>query len=150
MNYVTIDGKGVYVGDSLTIFNGAATWWGEGDEKIFVDGEDFPSHFGTGTEDYYGYAWCLPAAFSAPFHAQPEGDGNLRGGFSVNSRYRALDAIPFDESIKFDMELWHWGATKMNYAPTTFFYARPGAQANVPADAESAKIKGALSNDDLP
>ncbi len=138
VNYVTVKGQGVYVGDTLTIFNGAANWWGEGDEKIYVDGEDFPSHFGTGTEDYYGYAWCLPAAFSAPFHAQPEGDGNLRGGFSVNSRYRALDAIPFDESIKFDMELWHWGATKMNFAPTTFFYARPGASTNIEPLPEAA------------
>ena len=40
-------------------------WWGEGDEKIYVDGEKFPSHFGTGTEDYYGYAWCSPEKFYA-------------------------------------------------------------------------------------
>lgn len=140
VNYVTVDGKGVYAGDTLTIFNGAAHWWGEGDEKIYVDGEDFPSHFGTGTEDYYGYAWCRPEFFSAPFHAQPEGGGNLTGGFSVNSRYRALDAIPFEESIRVDMELWHWAKTNVNYAPTTFFYARPGATANrKPAPKVAAK-----------
>lgn len=131
VNYVTIEGQGVYVGDTLTIFNGGSRWWGEGDEKIYIDGEDFPSHFGTGTEDYYGYAWCLPAAFSAPFHAQPEGGGNLRGGFSVNSRYRALDAIPFKKSIKFDMENWHWADTEVNFAPTTMFYVRPGATTNI-------------------
>lgn len=34
-------------------------WWGEGDEKFFVDGEKFPSSFGTGSEDYIGYAWRL-------------------------------------------------------------------------------------------
>ncbi|WP_425398497.1 glycoside hydrolase family 172 protein [Aeoliella sp.] len=143
-NYVTVEGQGVYAGDTLTLFNGAAEWWGEGDEKIYVDGETFPSHFGTGTEDYYGYAWCRPESFAAPFHAQPEGGGNLKGGFSVNSRYRALDAIPFEKSIKFDMELWHWAATKVNYAPTTFFYARPGAVVNVAPDAESAKLKVVL------
>jgi hypothetical protein len=38
----------------------------------------FPSHFGTGTEDYYSYAHCRPEAFSSPFHAQPYGDGNFR------------------------------------------------------------------------
>ncbi|MCO6045524.1 DUF2961 domain-containing protein [Aeoliella sp. ICT_H6.2] len=140
-NYVTVEGQGVYAGDTLTLFNGAARWWGEGDEKIYVDGEDFPSHFGTGTEDYYGYAWCRPESFAAPFHAQPEGGGNLKGGFSVNSRYRSLDAIPFERSLQFDMELWHWAATKINYAPTTFFYARPGATTNVAPDAESAKLK---------
>ena len=138
VNYVTAHGKGVYVGDTLTVFNGAAAWWGEGDEKIFVDGEEFPSHFGTGTEDYYGYAWCKAEFFQAPFHAQPEGGGNMAGGFSVNSRYRGLDAIPFLRSIQFDMELWHWADTKINYAPTAFWYARPGATCNVPPDPEAA------------
>lgn len=144
LNYVSIEGKGVYAGDTLTLFNGADGWWGEGDEKIYVDGEDFPSHFGTGTEDYYGYAWCRPESFAAPFHAQPEGGGNLTGGFSVNSRYRALDAIPFTRSLHFDMELWHWKATKINYAPTTFYYARPGAMSNVSPDADAAEREVAL------
>lgn len=141
VNYVAIEGSGVYVGDTLTLFNGAARWWGEGDEKIYVDGERFPSHFGTGTEDYYGYAWCRPESFDAPFHAQPEGGGNLEGGFSVNSRYRSLDAIPFKSKLKFDMELWHWAPTTMNYAPATFFYARPGASTNVKPDPAEAKMK---------
>ncbi|MCO6045189.1 DUF2961 domain-containing protein [Aeoliella sp. ICT_H6.2] len=149
VNYVTVDGKGVYVGDTLTVFNGAAAWWGEGDEKIYVDGETFPSHFGTGTEDYYGYAWCRPEKFDAPFHAQPTGDGNLAGGFSVNSRYRGLDAIPFTESIKFDMEMWHWKSTKVNYAPTAFFYARPGATANVDPDPEAAAREVTRSRGDM-
>lgn len=131
LNYVTIDGKGVYAGDTLTIFNGAPAWWGEGDEKIYIDGESFPSHFGTGTEDYYGYAWCRPETFEAPFHAQPEGEGNLTGGYAVNSRYRLLDAIPFEESLQFDMEMWHWSKTTVDFAPTTFFYARPDADSNV-------------------
>lgn len=149
VNYVTIEGQGVYVGDTLTIVNGDANWWGEGDEKIFVDGETFPSHFGTGTEDYYGYAWCRPEYFTAPFHAQPEGGGNLAGGYSVNDRYRALDAIPFDKSLKFDMELWHWGKGKNNYAPTTFWYVRPGATANAKPDPETAALKVAKERSDI-
>jgi hypothetical protein len=67
LNFVTLVGSGRLVGDSLAIFNDAPSvphpynnWWGEGDEKIYVDGEPFPSHIGTGTEDYYGYAWCRP------------------------------------------------------------------------------------------
>ncbi len=138
MNFVTVQGKGVYVGDSLVIFNGTDSWWGEGDEKIYVDGETFPSHVGTGTEDYYGYAWCRSEAFSSPFHAQPEGGGNMQPGYSVNSRYRALDAIPFTKSIKFDMELWHWGVTKVDYSPTTIWYAKPGATSNIKPEIENA------------
>ena len=149
VNYVEAKGQGVYVGDTLTLCSGAAAWWGEGDEKIYVDGESFPSHFGTGTEDYYGYAWCRPEFFTAPFHAQPEGGGNLVGGYSTNSRYRSLDAIPFTKSLKFDMEIWHWANTKMNYAPTTFWYARPGAKANVEPLPEDAALPVARVKTDV-
>ena len=138
VNYVTINGKGVYAGDTLTVMNGAASWWGEGDEKIYVDDEEFPSHFGTGTEDYYGYAWCRPEFFSAPFHAQPEGGGNLAGGYSVNSRHRSLDAIPFSKSLQVDMELWHWAGTKVNYSPVSYWYSMPGATCNVYPDPDTA------------
>ena len=149
VNYVEVTGKGQYVGDTLTLFNGTAAWWGEGDEKIFIDGESFPSHVGTGTEDYYGYAWCRPEYFAAPFHAQPCGSGNLAGGFSVNSRYRSLDALPFARSIKFDMELWHWRSTRMNYAPATFWYARPGATCNVKPDPKTAAQPVARTRSDV-
>ena len=149
VNYIAVDGRGVYVGDTLTIFNGTGAWWGEGDEKIYVDGESFPSHFGTGTEDYYGYAWCRPESFSAPFHCQPEGGGNIEGGFSVNSRYRSLDAIPFAQSLKFDMELWHWRDTYMDYAPTTFWYARPGASCNVEPDPETSRREVTLRQEQI-
>jgi hypothetical protein len=147
VNYVSVEGKGVYVGDTLTILNGDANWWGEGDEKIFVDGESF--HFGTGKEDYYGYAWCRPEFFNAPFHAQPDGGGNLAGGFSVNDRYRALDAIPFEKSLHFDMELWHWGKTKTNFAPSTFWYAQPGATASIKPDPETVAKPVAKERTDL-
>lgn len=141
VNYVEIKGRGTYVGDTLTLFNPVEAWWGEGDEKIYVDGEVFPSHFGTGTEDYYGYAWCRPEVFSAPFHAQPHGEGNLSPGFTVNSRWRALDNIPFRKSLKFDMEMWHWDGTLINFAPATFWYARPGAVSNLEQGIEAAKLK---------
>lgn len=149
VNYVTVEGEGKIVGDTLTLFNGIAAWWGEGDEKIFIDGEEFPSHIGTGTEDYYGYAWCRPEYFQSPFHAQPCGQGNLAGGFSVNSRYRILDALPFTKSIKFDMELWHWRNTKMNFAPAVFWYGRPGATCNVKPDPETAALPVAKKRSDV-
>ena len=40
----------MFVGDTFTLVTHHQKWWGEGDEKIYVDGEKFPSHFGTGTE----------------------------------------------------------------------------------------------------
>ncbi len=50
-------GRGRFCGVSLHVWNPQGGWWGEGDEKFFVDGEKFPSTFGTGSEDYFGYAW---------------------------------------------------------------------------------------------
>ena len=41
-DYVTLKGRGIYVGDTLTIMNPVESWWDEGDEKIFADGESFP------------------------------------------------------------------------------------------------------------
>jgi hypothetical protein len=149
VNYVQVTGQGVYVGDTLAIFNGTSAWWGEGDEKIYVDGESFPSHLGTGTEDYYGYAWCRPEFFEASFHAQPSGAGNFTPGLSVNSRYRSLDAIPFTTSLQFDMEMWHWRQTTVNFAPTAFWYARPGASWNVAPDPETAALPVALVRSDV-
>jgi len=149
VNYVTVQGRGVYVGDTLTLFNGAPGWWGEGDEKIFVDGEKFPSHFGTGTEDYYGYAWGNPNFFESPFHAQPYGKGANQTDLAINSRYRLLDAIPFTRSIQMDMELWHWISTTMNFAPTTYFYALPGGESNVQPDPETAAKKVVRKLEDL-
>lgn len=141
-NYVDIAGKGVYVGDTLAVMNPVPEWWGEGDEKIYVDGEKFPSHFGTGTEDYYGYAWCWPAPFQHPFHAQTRSDGRQHHdnnwGHTTVTRVRSLDAIPFTKGLKFDMEVWHWKECDEAYAATTYFYALPGATTNRKPQAEDA------------
>lgn len=121
--YLEAKGKGVFAGDTLSVLNRHTAWWGEGDEKIYVDGETFPSHFGTGTEDYYGYAWCTPQFFESPFHAQPRAEGPQNFGHTTNSRYRLLDGIPFTKSFKFDMEVWHWVATKIDYSVVTYWYS---------------------------
>ena len=149
VNFVSLRGRGVYVGDALTVFNTVADWWGEGDEKVYVDGESFPSHFGTGTEDYYGYAWCMYPPFAQPFIAQPDGSGDTQPGHVANLRFRSLDAIPFGSSLVFDMELWHWASTYVNYAPTTFWYMLPGGTSNRGEAAREAALPVARHKHDL-
>ncbi len=150
VNFVTLSGKGVYAGDALTVFNTAYAWWGEGDEKVYVDGEEFPSHIGTGSVDYYGYAWCRPEKFTNhPFIGQPDGSGNFWPGYTVNMRHRALDAIPFTSSLRFDMEMWHWTNTVVNYAPVTYWYVIPGGKSNIEPDLQGARAKVALYRSDL-
>ncbi|HSV13427.1 MAG TPA: glycoside hydrolase family 172 protein, partial [Tepidisphaeraceae bacterium] len=139
-NTISIKGAGVYVGDTLAVHNGARASWSEGDEKISVDGEAFPSHVGTGTADYYGISFGERSAFfDSPFHAQPRADGNNKPGFVTLTRNRALDAITFSRSLKFDMEIWHWAATDMAYAMTSYWYALPAATSNLAAEVEEAQ-----------
>ena len=127
-NYLTAQGQGVFAGVAFAIDNPVKDWWGEGDEKIYVDGETFPSHFGTGTEDYYGYAWCFPELFTHAYHAQSRCDGPGNYGRTSVNRFHILDRIPFTHDFKFDMELWHWNEKcKVNMAVTAYWYARPGA-----------------------
>lgn len=135
-NYVTLKGKGVYVGDTLTVMNPVTKWWGEGDERIWVDGEDFPSIFGTGTEDYYAYSWGGKNQdfYEHPFHAQPacniynrlnrKPDIILKNtqGFSVETRSRALDTMPFESSLQLDMEVWSITDCDMGYQVGTYWY----------------------------
>jgi hypothetical protein len=157
-NYLTVQGRGRYAGDTLTAFSPVKAWYGEGDEKIYVDGEAFPSHIGTGTEDYYGYAWGMATFFSSPFISAPRRDFESRDdwrGFTTTSRMRLLDSIPFRASLQFDMEIWNWADTKVDYAVGTFWYAAPGAKHNrepqprdaalpLPSRPESFHIAGAV------
>jgi hypothetical protein len=127
-NYLIAKGKGVFAGVSFSIDNPVKDWWGEGDEKIYVDGETFPSHFGTGTEDYYGYAWCWPGKFTHAYHSQSRCDGPGNYGRTSVNRFHILDRIPFAKDFRFDMELWHWTEKcKVNMAVVAYWYAQAGA-----------------------
>lgn len=168
-NYVTLEGRGVYVGDTLTIMNPETKWWGEGDEKIWVDGEDFPSIFGTGTEDYYAYSWGGRSTdfYEHPFHAQPfshrynklnrkpknNTERNTQG-FSVETRSRALDTMPFGSSLQLDMEVWSFTEQGMGYQVGAYWYGfsdtasnrkpQPEEVLNVPPlpSTEAVPVKG--------
>ncbi len=126
-NYLTTFGTGVFGGVAFAIDNPVKAWWGEGDEKIYVDGETFPSFFGTGTEDYYGYAWGSPELFTHAYHSQSRCDGPANYGRTSVNRFHILDRIPFQKSFRFDIELWHWRDCKVNMAVTAYWYAKPGA-----------------------
>jgi hypothetical protein len=162
-NYVDIQGQGIYVGDSWTVLNiQTNSWWGEGDEKIYVDAawqNGVPTQFGTGSEDYYGWAGgVLPSRadeFSHPFLANVR-VGGLDGctvGYNINTRTRGLDAIPFQQRLVFDMES-SFGTDIRNpwdllgYAAATFWYARPGATDNRPAQ-PAAAAKPIMARADL-
>jgi hypothetical protein len=130
----------VYAGDSLAVYNPVRAWYGEGDEKIWVDGEAFPSHMGTGTEDYYDYSWAPKPIFQRPFNNLVREDQAMTQGWNVMSRTRNLDGVPFERSLQFDMELIPWRPGSMIYCATTYWYAFPGATANVEPQPQAAGL----------
>ncbi len=139
-NFATISGRGVYVGDTLALFNPIATWYGEGDEKIWVDGESFPSHVGTGTEDYYGFSYAPQPVHQTPFCGEPRIDQPMTQGHNTVTRTRNLDGIPFRRALRFDIELISWKPTALTYAATTYWYAAPGATSNVEPQPREAAL----------
>jgi hypothetical protein len=117
-------GRGRYCGVMLHVWNPRGGWWGEGDEKFFVDGEKFPSTFGTGSEDYFGYAWCDPTLFSNCYHNQTISMGN-RGHVSVN-RWHITDNVPFQKSFEAAIEKYYPNSKPTLYAATSYWYQAAG------------------------
>lgn len=159
-NYIECKGKGRYVGNMLSICNPVSSWWGEGDEKIYIDGEDFPSTFGTGTEDYYGYAWSINEIFTHAYHNQTRCDGPKNMGHTSLSRFHILDSMPFNSSFKFDMELWHHAAGfTVDLSQISYWYERPETEDNfnnlrkedlvVPALPMSVKAQNVYEAEDM-
>ena len=113
-------------------------WWGEGDEKFFVDGEKMPSTFGTGTEDYFGYAWGTPDAFDSALQTQPRngasdeigkrvnraGPGNM--GHITMARWQIPDDVPFQNSFEATVEKYHPNSWPLHNAYLAAWYQTPG------------------------
>ncbi|MBN1854495.1 MAG: DUF2961 domain-containing protein [Pirellulales bacterium] len=114
-------GRGRFCGVMLHVWNPLGGWWGEGDEKFFVDGEKMPSTFGTGSEDYFGYAWCDHHLFQRPFHCQTMDENNA--GHQSVFRWHVADAIPFQKSFEGCIEKYYTNQEKGTlYAVTTCWY----------------------------
>jgi len=131
--YLLAFGKGRVVGAATYLLNPThaptahGNWWGEGDEKIFVDGDEFPSFFGTGTEDYYNYSWSATSIFSYAYCGQPRNDGPGNRGFVSNYRWHISDDILFNEKLAFYIELLHHGVVPgFAYGRMVYLYALPG------------------------
>jgi hypothetical protein len=121
------EGAGRFVGMMLHVWNPRGGWWGEGDEKFFVDGEKFPSTFGTGSEDYFGYAWCNPTLFQNAYHNQTHNDGNNRGHVSVN-RWHITDNVPFEKGFEGCIEKYFANHRPTLYAAMAYWYLAPGGK----------------------
>jgi hypothetical protein len=117
-------GRGRFLGVMLHVWNPKGGWWGEGDEKFFVDGEKFPSTIGTGSEDYFGYAWSSAILFENAYHNVTCVTGN-RGHVSVN-RWHVSDNVPFQKSFEGAIEKYFPNSKPTRYACVAYWYLAPG------------------------
>jgi len=109
-DYLILDaeGDGHFVGVVYSVQAVAASWYGEGDDRFYIDGEAEPSLRGTGTEDYFCDAWGF-REFNAPFYGVSLLEGYDVGDRTTVYRWHIMDPIVFTKSLRFTIE--HKGVT---------------------------------------
>lgn len=114
-----VRGQGQYVGTYLAWGANNSGWWGEGEVKFYLDGdEEDPTICGTGTEDYFGGAWGFIhpegsyATFTTPYLGMPQAlhpDGFMRNQQRFGLyRWHIPDAIRFTEDLRVTIQALGW------------------------------------------
>ena len=111
-DYLILDatGEGHYVGTVLSGRSRSPAWFGEGDEKFFIDGDTVPTIQGTGTEDFVLHAWGWNYPTTFPYAGVPIMVGpNRQVGWTMSMyRWHITDPIPFRRSLRVKVEDAGW------------------------------------------
>lgn len=130
-NYMVADikGKGHFIGLNYYVSCPTPIYYGEGDEMVFIDGEDLPSVVGTGTEDFFNSSWCPKEIFYHPYFGYSRVNDQI-GWLGRTHMYRFLitDPIYFDESCKFTFEHGHNNNLTLDLASVAYWYQKNAAQ----------------------
>jgi hypothetical protein len=134
-DYVILEsaGGGHFVGTFLSVMANSDGWWGEGNDKFYVDGAHKPTIEGTGSEDYFCGAWDFQHAFSNPYsgvplYDNPEKGGEKRGILNTCYRWHILDPVPFTRSLKMTIEHGRSGPNddrkplRNHYSSVAYYY----------------------------
>ncbi len=111
-DYLILDaeGKGHYIGTVMSVRSRSPYWFGEGDAKFYIDGEEEPSIWGTGTEDYFLCAWgfnqSMTPYFGCPYKSM-DSEEDLGVKFTLY-RWHINDPVRFSKSLKFKIEHKGW------------------------------------------
>ncbi|MBN1417815.1 MAG: DUF2961 domain-containing protein [Planctomycetes bacterium] len=95
----------------------------EGDDRFFVDGETRPSIHGTGTEDFFNFAWGFGHIAALPLHGITD-----QGGAKVCYRFFLPAAVPYRESIRISWEHGSGNEHAGRYSGVVFGYGAPAAR----------------------
>ncbi len=107
-----VKGQGQYVGTFLAWQQNSNGWWGEGEIKMFLDGDGkFPTICGTGSEDYFGGAWNFGGeTFSAPFFGYQlvSGEKERPGSRHTMYRFHLPDPVFFRSDLRVTIQALGW------------------------------------------
>ena len=103
--YVIFEGRGEghYVGTVFSIQCSYGSWFGESDDRFYVDGEREPSIVGTGCEDFFNDAWNLRLFTNANTGVtikEPNGEDCRFTAY----RWHVQAPVTFRKSLKVDIE----------------------------------------------
>jgi hypothetical protein len=121
--FADIKGKGHFVGVNYYVNCPTPMWYGEGDEMVFIDGEELPSIIGTGTEDFFNTSWCPKELFQHPYYGYPRVN-NETGWLGHTHVYRFFisDPVYFDKSCRFTIEHGHNNNLTLDLASVAYWY----------------------------
>jgi Protein of unknown function (DUF2961) len=118
-----VKGQGQYVGTYLAWGMNNNGWWGEGEVKFYLDGDEYPTICGTGTEDYFGGSYNFDpsprhdqgyATYSTPhagFHQVIRPTSDYKTQFRMGMyRWHIMDPIRFEENLRVTVQALGWGS----------------------------------------
>jgi hypothetical protein len=121
--YTIVDGVkgwGQFVGTYLAWGVHNTGWWGEGEIKFYLDGDDeFPTICGTGTEDYFCGSYDFEnqithqyQEFNTPYTGlaqvvRPDGLYSSQQRFGLY-RWHIMDPIRFEKDLKVTIQALGW------------------------------------------
>ncbi len=112
-----VEGAGQFVGTFVSWQQNTEGWWGEGEIKMFIDDDgEFPTICGTGTEDYFGGAWCFGEDYSAPYLGYQKVSGDGVGSRLTMYRFHVLDPVFFSKKLKITLQALGW-RSRTRYLP---------------------------------
>ena len=110
-------GKGRYLGTVLGIRSFEPHWWGEGEIKIFMDGDtEFPTICGTGSEDYV----CLSYGMQQTPYLY-HGCSLDQEGFISMYRWHLPDPIFWKEECRITIQQIGWDGARRDSTGTALY-----------------------------
>lgn len=114
-------GRGHYLGCNYSVTNFQGTWWGEGDDMIWIDGYKWPPELhGTGSEDYLNQAWGMQRnAFMRNGSSIFEND---TWGYQTSYNLHLDNPVRFEKEIKVTIEFGHGNHLRNEASTVAYFY----------------------------